>query len=231
MTSDLITAAKAEPDPSPSLAFKKWTEAHPANWNLGAMWNDGKFVQFMDPDTDTAWLGFSAGWAAARTRVPELIAALEAAEAENAKLKRDLIATKKARPAGSVADELNARHISYMTAKGRDPNNYISQFSLARDAILEALRAHAQSFTDACDGRASPPMACELMTAGLSSSDADFVAGQLAQNGLILVTKTDQAKLLAALERSKRLRDQYRAALDAERDHSNPARAILGEKP
>jgi hypothetical protein len=31
----------------------------------------------------------------------------------------------------------------------------------------------------------------------------------------------------AALKRSKSLRDQYRAALEAERNHSNPARAAL----
>lgn len=39
------------------------------------------------------------------------------------------------------------------------------------------------------------------------------------------------ARLEAALERSKRLRDQYREALDAERKHSNPARAALEAKP
>lgn len=39
-----------------------------------------------------------------------------------------------------------------------------------------------------------------------------------------------EAALREALERSKRLRDQYRAALDAERAHSNPARAALGDQ-
>lgn len=35
-------------------------------------------------------------------------------------------------------------------------------------------------------------------------------------------------RLEAALDRSKRLRDQYRAALDPERAHSKPARTTLG---
>ena len=44
-----------------------------------------------------------------------------------------------------------------------------------------------RSFPDAADGRPLPPMADELMTAGLSGEDARFVAIQLAQNGLMLV--------------------------------------------
>ena len=48
--------------------------------------------------------------------------------------------------------------------------------------------AEHRSFPDAADGRAMPPMGDELMTAGLSADDARFVAIQLAQNGLTLVT-------------------------------------------
>jgi len=37
--------------------------------------------------------------------------------------------------------------------------------------------------------------------------------------------RAEVERLNEALDRSKRLRDQYREALDAEREHSNPARA------
>lgn len=46
--------------------------------------------------------------------------------------------------------------------------------------------AYHRSFPEAADGRPMPPMADELMTAGLNCEDARFVAIQLAQNGLRL---------------------------------------------
>lgn len=54
-----------------------------------------------------------------------------------------------------------------------------------------------RSFPDAADGRPLPPMADELMTAGLSGEDACFVARQLSHNGLIL---TDAAAPSAPTE-------------------------------
>lgn len=54
-----------------SQAFKKWTDDHPANWNLGAMWDDGKFIHFIDPETDNAWLGFSAAWNIQAAALPD----------------------------------------------------------------------------------------------------------------------------------------------------------------
>ena len=44
-----------------------------------------------------------------------------------------------------------------------------------------------RSFPDAVDGRPLPPMADELMAAGMSWEDAAFVARQLRQNGYYLV--------------------------------------------
>lgn len=70
-----ITTAATSDAPeriSASLAFAKWTKTQGAKWNLGALWDDGKFVNFMDPDTDTAWLAFSAAWRLAAT--PEALA-------------------------------------------------------------------------------------------------------------------------------------------------------------
>ncbi|MCX2696669.1 hypothetical protein [Ochrobactrum chromiisoli] len=47
----------------PCLAsFIKWTRQHHANWNLSPVHINGQFSKFMDPDTDTAWLGFEAAW-------------------------------------------------------------------------------------------------------------------------------------------------------------------------
>lgn len=48
-------------------AFKEWTMKHKADWPLGAMIVNGKFSHFLDSDTDTAWIGFYAGWMLART--------------------------------------------------------------------------------------------------------------------------------------------------------------------
>jgi len=44
-----------------------------------------------------------------------------------------------------------------------------------------------RSFPDAADGRPLPPMAYDLMAAGLSSEDACFVAVQLRRNGFYLI--------------------------------------------
>lgn len=44
-----------------------------------------------------------------------------------------------------------------------------------------------RSFPEAGDGRPMPPMADDLMAAGLSADDARFVAIQLRQNGFYLV--------------------------------------------
>jgi hypothetical protein len=43
-------------------AFINWTKEHPATWPLGTVIFNGKFKKFFDPDTDTAWMGFQAGW-------------------------------------------------------------------------------------------------------------------------------------------------------------------------
>jgi len=44
-----------------------------------------------------------------------------------------------------------------------------------------------RSFPDAADGRPLPPMAYDLMAAGLSSEDACFVAVQLRRKGFYLI--------------------------------------------
>lgn len=46
--------------------FVQWTKDHPASWDLSVMLMDGKITNFMDPDTDNAWMGFQAGWRAHR---------------------------------------------------------------------------------------------------------------------------------------------------------------------
>ncbi|MEL4069569.1 hypothetical protein WKW50_05415 [Ochrobactrum sp. GPK 3] len=43
-------------------AFIKWTKQHHAHWNLSPVYINGQFSKFMDPDTDTAWMGFEAAW-------------------------------------------------------------------------------------------------------------------------------------------------------------------------
>lgn len=43
-------------------AFVKWTKQHRAHWNLSPVYINGQFSKFMDPDTDTAWMGFEAAW-------------------------------------------------------------------------------------------------------------------------------------------------------------------------
>ncbi|KAB2783719.1 hypothetical protein [Brucella anthropi] len=43
-------------------AFVKWTKQHHAHWNLSPIYINGQFSKFMDPDTDTAWMGFEAAW-------------------------------------------------------------------------------------------------------------------------------------------------------------------------
>lgn len=48
-----------------------------------------------------------------------------------------------------------------------------------------------RSFPDAADGRPLPPMADELMTAGLSHEDARFVARMLRDQGYYLVREAD----------------------------------------
>lgn len=49
----------------------------------------------------------------------------------------------------------------------------------------------ARSFPDAADGRPMPPMAYELMAAGLGEDDARFVARVLRQEGYYLVRSED----------------------------------------
>jgi hypothetical protein len=63
-----------EPEPAPVSdemtleqklkAFISWTKKHPANWDVGAVRVNGVFQRFMDPETDTAWMGFEAALAA-----------------------------------------------------------------------------------------------------------------------------------------------------------------------
>ena len=48
-----------------------------------------------------------------------------------------------------------------------------------------------RSFPEAADGRPLPPMANELMTAGLSDDDARFVARRLRDDGYYLVRTED----------------------------------------
>ena len=53
--------------------FMEWTRQHPAEWDLRTMKVNGRVSHFMDPDTDTAWLGFNAACdllEASRTREP-----------------------------------------------------------------------------------------------------------------------------------------------------------------
>lgn len=55
--------------------------------------------------------------------------------------------------------------------------------------IVAAWNNHGRrSFPEAADGRPMPPMGYDLMTAGMNAEDARFVAIQLAQNGLALVS-------------------------------------------
>lgn len=49
-------------------AFIAWTKVQGAQWDLGGVYDNGKFAHYIDSDTDTAWLGFCAGWDAAKTR-------------------------------------------------------------------------------------------------------------------------------------------------------------------
>jgi hypothetical protein len=53
-------------------AFELWTKSHKAAWRLGYVRENGKFARYMDPDTDTAWMGFEAAWKAARPALSEL---------------------------------------------------------------------------------------------------------------------------------------------------------------
>ena len=59
------------------------------------------------------------------------------------------------------------------------------------DTTHEAPERINRSFPEASDGRSLPPMADELMTAGLSADDARFVAIQLRRNGHYLVNPDD----------------------------------------
>lgn len=72
-----------------------------------------------------------------------------------------------------------------------------------------------RSFPEAADGRPMPPMGDELMTAGLNCEDARFVAIQLAQNGLTLVSMTQNTTTPDLIKRMERIvRSEY-----AHRDH------------
>lgn len=72
-----------------------------------------------------------------------------------------------------------------------------------------------RSFPEAADGRPMPPMGDELMTAGLNCEDARFVAIQLAQNGLTLVSMTQNTTTPDLIKRMERIvRSEY-----AYRDH------------
>lgn len=51
--------------------------------------------------------------------------------------------------------------------------------------------ADQRSFPEAADGRPMPPMGYELMSAGLSSEDAAFVARMLRSEGYYLVRAED----------------------------------------
>ncbi|OWJ73313.1 hypothetical protein CDV50_03265 [Haematobacter massiliensis] len=77
-------------------------------------------------------------------------------------------------------------------------------------ATQEALH---RSFPEAGDGRPLPPMGDDLMSAGLSAEDARFVAVQLVQNGLMLVS-ADAIEAQAA--RIKVLEDALRRLGTAE---------------
>lgn len=68
-----------------------------------------------------------------------------------------------------------------------------------------------RSFSDAADGRPLPPMADDLMTAGLNGDDARFVAIQLAQNGLRLTPAPSAPAEVEGLV--QRLRGEYRIAI------------------
>ncbi len=43
-------------------AFLNWAKANTkyVGWNLGPCVINGKFIHFMDPETDSAWIGFEA---------------------------------------------------------------------------------------------------------------------------------------------------------------------------
>ena len=71
-----------------------------------------------------------------------------------------------------------------------------------RALTAQPVAQDTRSFPDAADGRPMPSMGDELMIAGLSWEDARFVAHQLAQNGLMLVSATPapvEAGLIEAL--------------------------------
>lgn len=53
------------------------------------------------------------------------------------------------------------------------------------------MTADQRSFPDAADGRPLPPMADELISAGLNEEDARFVAGMLRSEGYYLVRADD----------------------------------------
>jgi hypothetical protein len=56
-------------------AFHDWSNNHAADWKMGALKMNGKFSRFMDPDTDTAWIGFKAGFLVALARLSHALAA------------------------------------------------------------------------------------------------------------------------------------------------------------
>ena len=72
-----------------------------------------------------------------------------------------------------------------------------------------------RSFPDAADGRPMPPMGDDLMTAGLNGEDARFVAIQLAQNGLSLVSTTPAPVEAGLLDRLDGARRKAFALMDA----------------
>jgi len=43
--------------------FEQWTKKHPAEWSLKSLHVNGVFHHYIDPETDSAWLGFQAALA------------------------------------------------------------------------------------------------------------------------------------------------------------------------
>ena len=64
----------------------------------------------------------------------------------------------------------------------------------------------------------------------LHATDVEWVRADI-HRAEVEALENEVARLREALERSKRLREQYRKALEVERDHSNPAREALAADP
>lgn len=121
-------------------AFIKWTKQHHANWNLSPVHVNGQFSRFMDPDTDTAWMGFEAAW---NTR-PAPAATDTGLETFSLEMQRDY-AFMKADPEGDYVARSRAEELLAAERAEKD-RLYDSQLAMAdgeiRMTATEEVLAH-----------------------------------------------------------------------------------------